>query len=130
MDGDEEAVGAGVVELLALALVGFVARLPHAEAIVGLSIPVADVPQHDLLVGIVALDAIEYNFASSSLGGCGCAHLISLDCPGFPNLRCVRVARRAPVDLNLRCVRVARRAPVDLNLRAGLELAPGDVQTP
>ena len=60
-------------------------------------------------------NGIEGNIASPSLGRCVCAHLISLDCPGFPNLRCVRVARRAPVDLNL---------------RAGLERAPRDVQTP
>ena len=31
---------------------------------------------------------------------------------------------------DLRCVRVARRAPVDLDLCAGFERTPGDVQTP
>lgn len=53
MDGDEEAVGARVVEVLTLAIVGFMARLPHAEALVRLSIPVVDVLQDDFIVGIV-----------------------------------------------------------------------------
>ena len=68
MDGDEEAVSARVVELLPLAFVGFAARFPHTEPIVGLSIPVADVLQDDFLVGIVALDSIEDNFGLPRLG--------------------------------------------------------------
>src|SRR5215471_3500228 len=63
MDSDEKAVGTRVVELLTLTFVRFVARLPHTEAIVGLSIPVANVLQDDFLAGIVALDSIEYNFS-------------------------------------------------------------------
>jgi hypothetical protein len=47
--------------------------------------------------------------------GAFAGRLISRNCPRFPNLRCVRVALRAPVDLDL-C--------------AGLERAFGDVQTP
>jgi hypothetical protein len=40
------------------------------------------------------------------------------------------ISRNCPRFRNLRCVRVALRAPVDLDLCAGLERAFGDVQTP
>src|SRR3974377_2012345 len=81
MDGDEEAVSAGVVELLALSLVVFAARLPHAEAIVGLSIPVADVLQNDFLFGIVALDSIKYNFRLAIRAPCGCDAGLAVNIP-------------------------------------------------
>ena len=71
MDGSDEAVGAREVELLSLALVGFVLGFPHTEAVVGLGVPVFQILHDDFFAGPVAFDALEDNFrlAVVALGG-------------------------------------------------------------
>src|SRR6266581_962238 len=65
MDGDQEAVGSVIGKVVALAVKGFVLALPHAEAIIRLSLPVFQIVNDDLVVRVIALHFLQNDLALS-----------------------------------------------------------------